>query len=320
MNGCPPTYLASLMNADNLWPARLLVLAAAVLWSLSGVVLKSPVFEGLPAESRGPVSAGLRAFFAALVLLPTVRPAAIRWHPGLIPMTVSFAAMCVLFISAMMQTTAAATIFLQYTSVIWACLLAWLFLKERPGRSDLLTLPCVAVGIGLILANDFGSPLGNLLALGSGVAYAGVVVSLRGLRDQNPYWLSFLNQTVCALVILPWMLLSPIDLTLAQVSLIAFLGAVQLALPYVLFAVGVKRIPAGEASLLLLIEPVLNPVWVLLVWNEPTAWSTWAGGAIILGGLCVRFFVAGGRRRPVPETVAPRLSSDAASRSQPAHP
>ncbi|MGC1273588.1 MAG: DMT family transporter [Planctomycetaceae bacterium] len=309
------------MSAESPWSARLLVISAAVLWSLSGVVLKSPAFADLPAESRGPVVAGLRAVFAALVLLPMVRPRAVRWHRGLIPMTFCFAAMSILFISALMQTTAAATIFLQYTSVVWACLLGWLILKERPGRHDAVALACVAAGIGIILAHDLGSPLGNALALGSGVAYAGVVISLRALRDQDPYWLSFLNQAVCAVIILPWLLFGPLNLTLVQIALIAFLGAVQLALPYVLFAIGIKRVPAGEASLLLLVEPVLNPVWVLLVWGEPTAWTTWAGGAIILGGLCVRLFLAGGgRHRPVAETDAPRPSSDAAPRSLPARP
>ncbi|HEX6986752.1 MAG TPA: EamA family transporter [Planctomycetaceae bacterium] len=308
------------MTAEPLWSARLLVLAAAVLWSLSGVVLKAPAFDGLPADARGPAVAGLRAFFAALVLLPLVRPRHVRWRPGLVPMTLCFAAMSVLFISALMTTTAAATIFLQYTSVLWACLLGWLILKERPGRRDAIALVCVVAGIGIILANDFGSPLGNGLALASGVAYAGVVVSLRALRDEHPVWLSFLNQAVTAAVILPWLLVRPVDLTATQVLLIAFLGAVQLALPYVLFSIGVRRVPAGEASLLLLVEPVLNPVWVLLVWGERPVWTTWLGGAVILGGLALRFAVGAARRpTPAPEP-APIAASASAPRSRPARP
>ena len=279
--------------------ARILVATAALLWSLSGVVLKSPVFESLPPEARGPAIAALRAVFATLVLVPFVWNRPKRWRFGLIPMSLSFAALSVLFISAMLTTTSAATIFLQYTAVLWACLLGWLVLRERPGRADVVALGCVALGFWLILAHASGSLLGNILALASGVAYAGVIVSLRALRDEDPIWLSFVNQLVSAIVLVPWLLLNPIELNATQVSWIAFLGAIQLALPYVLFSIGVQAIPAREASLILLIEPVVNPLWVLLVWGERVPWTTWAGGAIILTGLALRF-VLGGRASPPP--------------------
>lgn len=307
------------MTATNPWPARLLILAAAVLWSLSGVVLKSPVFEDLPKESRGAAIAGVRALFAALTLLPAVRPRRIRWRLGLLPMTLCFSSMSVLFISALMTTTAAATIFLQYTSVIWACLLGWLVLRERPGRSDFVALACVIAGFCIILARDSGSMLGHLLALASGVAYAGVVVSLRALRNEDSVWLSFLNQVVSAAVILPWLVFNPINLTAAQVGLIAFLGAVQLALPYVLFANGVKQISAREASLLLLIEPILNPLWVLLVWGESPGWTTWLGGAVILSGLFLRFALVGRTTSPALAT-APTVVSASVPQAPPAGP
>jgi drug/metabolite transporter (DMT)-like permease len=301
------------------WRSRLLVLLAAVLWSLSGVVLKAPGFESLPLEGRGPAVAGLRALFAALTLLPFVRPRRIRWNLKLIPMVICFAAMSVLFISALMTTTAAATIFLQYTSVVWASLLGWLLLRERPDRSDAVAMICVVIGIVVILAKDPGSPFGNGLALASGVAYAGVVVSLRSLRDQDPIWLSFLNQLVAAVVILPWYLLNPIELAAPQIGWLIFLGAVQLALPYVLFSTGVQQVPAREASVLLLIEPVLNPLWVLLVWGEQAAVTTWIGGGIILAGLVLRFAVAGVRKPPLALEVrsAPASAPMAASASAP---
>ena len=298
------------MSSSTPWRSRFLVLAAAVLWSLSGVVLKAPAFADLPVEGRGPAVAGLRALFAALVLLPFVRPRKIRWRLGLIPMVISFAAMSVLFISALMTTTAAATIFLQYTSVVWASLLGWLLLRERPGRPDAIAICCVVAGIAVILAKDHGSAFGNGLALASGVAYAGVVVSLRALRNEDPIWLSFLNQVVSAAIILPWFLLRPIELSVPQIGWIAFLGAIQLALPYVLFSVGVQQVPAREASILLLIEPVLNPLWVLLVWGEQAAIATWIGGGIILGGLVLRFVVAG-VRQTVPARGVPSVPDSA---------
>lgn len=278
---------------------RLLILLTAVLWSLSGVVLKSPAFEQLPAEARGAALAGLRAAFATLVLLPLVRPRHVRWRPGLVPMTAAFAAMSGLFISAMLATTAAAAVFLQYTSTVWACLLGWLFLKERPGKPDAVALAFVIIGIAVIIAGDWGrdTMTGNVLALASGLCYAGVVVCLRSLRDEDPAWLTFLNHAVSAAVLLPWLLVRPVSLTATHLSLIAFLGVVQMALPYIVFSVGVRTVPAREAALLLLIEPILNPLWVALAWGGPVPTETWVGGAVILSGLAVRFAVTG-RSRP----------------------
>lgn len=309
------------MIAHHASTARILVISAALLWSLSGVVLKSPVFEGLPAESRGPAIAALRAVFAALVLAPFAWKRPKRWRLGLIPMTLCFTAMSVLFISAMMATSSAATIFLQYTSVLWACLLAWWLLRERPGKPDFVALACVFVGFWLILAFDSGSLIGNLLALASGVTYAGVIVSLRALRDEDPIWLSFLNQLVSAIVLVPWFFLYRIELNATQLSLIAFLGAVQLALPYVLFSIGVQAIPAREASLLLLIEPLANPLWVLLVWHEPVVWTTWLAGGIILTGLVLRFALgARAAPRPTSRSIADGESMPVSASARPAPP
>lgn len=298
------------MPGESVWRSRSLVLAAAVLWSLSGVVLKAPAFDGLSPDARGPAVAGLRAVFAAMALLPFLRPSRIRWRPALVPMAFGFSAMSVLFVSALMATTVAAAIFLQYTSVVWACLLGWAVLRERPGRPDAVALAFVALGIGVILYHDRGSPVGNVLALASGVAYAGVVVSLRALRDEDPVWLSFLNQATGAALIVPWMVWIGVELTAAQVALIAFLGVVQLALPYVLFSHGVRHVSAGEASLLLLVEPILNPLWTLLVWGEQAAWTTWTGGVIILGGLVARFAWAAWRPPLPPAELRSAPSSE----------
>lgn len=282
--------------------ARLCVLASALLWSLSGLILKAPVFDSLPPESRGPAVAALRALVAAVVLIPFVwsRPKRLRW--ALVPMSLNFAMLSVLFISAMMATTSAAAIFLQYTAVLWSCLLGWLILCERPGRPDVVALLFVAAGFWVILAPGGGSTIGNLLAIGSGIAYAGVIVSLRALRDEDPIWLSFVNQVVSALVLLPWLYMNPVPITASQFTWIAFLGGFQLALPYVLFSIGVKHVSAREASLLTLIEPVVNPLWVLLAWGENVPAATWAGGGLILTGLFARFVLAG-RASPLPKAV-----------------
>src|SRR5690349_2934623 len=126
------------MNADEssnteliAHPARgrMLLLAAAVLWSTSGLFLKSPPLARIPQFERGPVLACYRALFAAAFLAPFVSRAAIRFRPALVPMSLSFAAMNLLFVTAMTRTTAGAAIFLQYTSTVWAFALGWFFFR-----------------------------------------------------------------------------------------------------------------------------------------------------------------------------------------------
>lgn len=260
--------------------------------------LKSPPLERLPEFERGPVLACYRALFAAAFLAPFVSRDAIRFRPMLVPMSLSFAAMNLLFVTAMTRTTAGAAIFLQYTSTVWAFGLGWLFFHERIDRKSLATLACVVAGIVCIVAGETSSAhfIGNLIALASGLSYAGVIVSLRALRGENAAWLIALNHLVSGLVLLPWVLTLDVSLDAAQWSLVALLGIVQMALPYVLFARGVRTVSAQDAALLTLIEPVLNPVWVWLFWRERVEYATWIGGALILGGLALRYLQPAGRR------------------------
>jgi drug/metabolite transporter (DMT)-like permease len=276
-------------DAQHRWRAHALLLTAAVLWSLSGVAVKSPVL----ADLSGAVIAGYRALFAGLSLLPLVRPGAVRWRFGLVPMVLCFALMNVTFITAMTRTTAAAAIFLQYTATLWAFLMGVLIFREPVERSNVIAMLFGLAGIGLIVANDWSGDrsLGNGLALLSGCTYAGVLVCLQYLRDEQPAWLVALNHFAGGLVLLPWVWRDAFQLTPAQWLLIAGLGAVQMALPYVLFAISVRQVSAQEAALVLLLEPLLNPLWVWLCWGESAGWATLAGGALIVSGLLVRYLL-----------------------------
>jgi drug/metabolite transporter (DMT)-like permease len=272
----------------------LLLIAAALLWSTSGVVLKSPPLQRLPLEMRGPILACYRAAFALVFLLPFVRWKRIRWRPALLPMAFCFGVMNLLYITALTRTTAAAAIFLQYTASIWAFVFGWLFLKERIDRGNLLALLLAVAGIGWIVAGDWGGPntAGNLMALGAGLSYAGVILCLRQLRDEDSAWLIFLDHVVSVAILLPWVVVAGrVEIDAVQWSLIAALGITSMALPYVVFARGIRHVPTQEAGLLLLLEPILNPVWVALAWGEENPVEVWIGGGLILSGLAIRYLL-----------------------------
>lgn len=270
---------------------RWLLLTAALLWSLGGLLVKCPPMQTIPLEVRGPLLACYRALFAAACIAPFVDWKKVRWHPALVGMTLSYAVMNVLYVSALTRTSAAAAIFLQYTSTAWAFVLGAIFLQERSDRGSRVALVFALSGIVWIIAAEWqgAHATGNLLALGSGMAYAGVVIGLRALRALDSAFLVLANNVVAGLVLLPWALSVDVSLDAVQWSVVAALGVLQMGVPYLLFARGLRSVKASEAALLTLIEAVLNPVWVWLLWGEVAPLSTWAGGTLILAGLVVRY-------------------------------
>ncbi|MGE5195528.1 MAG: DMT family transporter [Deltaproteobacteria bacterium] len=272
---------------------RLLLLAAAALWSTSGLLMKSPPLEAIPIGERGPLIACFRALFAGLCLIPFVNWRRARFTRQMLPMVIAFAAMNFLFVAAMTRATAAAAIFLQYTGIGWAFLFGVLFLKESVTRENLAALAFGLAGIAWIVGGEWHGTqfVGTVLALGSGLAYGAVVASLRALREEDSAWLVVLNHLVSAAVLLPWVLTRGLIPSGTQWAVIAILGAFQMGLPYVLFARGMAGVPAQEAGLITLLEAILNPFWVWLFWGEDVATSTWVGGGLILTGLLLRYLV-----------------------------
>jgi drug/metabolite transporter (DMT)-like permease len=287
---------ASTVAADRppptLWQARLLILAAATLWSTSGFFAKAPYFDGWP----GAALAFWRAVFAAIILWPLVRRP--EWTWKLVPMTLLFAAMNYSYLTAMAEGTAANAIWLQCTAPAWVLVIGVVVFKERAIPRDWLLLAFAAAGVGtMIYYESRGASLSAVWwGLISGMAYAGVVLSMRHLRAHDPAWLAATNHTVTVLLLAPFALIpasigapaAPFPTGIHWPLLVAF-GFFQMGLPYILLARGLQRIPGHEATGIGLIEPILVPLWTLLAWNERPQWWTLAGGGLILAGLAIRY-------------------------------
>ena len=205
---------------------------------------------------------------------------------------VAYAATLVLFVAGNKLTTSANTIFLQSTAPLYLLLLGPWLLAERARRSDLLVLAVAACGLALFLVQaepvqrTAPDPVqGNLCALGSGVCWAFTLVGLRWLSS-GPTGGSaesavVLGNVFAFLACAPWTFpirgVRPLD-----GLLIAYLGVFQIGLAYALLVRGMRNARALEASLLLLLEPALNPIWTWLVHREtPSSWAL-AGGALVL--------------------------------------
>jgi drug/metabolite transporter (DMT)-like permease len=288
---------------------RLLILVAAVMWSTSGFFAKAPLFVDWPLESgdlpvRGPLLAFWRAVFAALVLIPFVRRP--RWTWKLVPMVLAYAAMNYTFLNAMTLTTEANAIWLQHTAPVWVFLVGVLAFHEPVHRRDRWLLVCCVAGVGLILAYEVRgqSAAGVINGLLSGVTYAAIVLSLRHLRGEDGAWLVLLNNLVTAVLFLPFVLSFGIWPTTKQTVYLAAFGMFQMGLPYLLFARGVRRVTGHEAAGIVLLEPILVPVWVFIAWRhaptyQPPQWWTLVGGGFILLGLALRYVGAAKQRKEI---------------------
>jgi DME family drug/metabolite transporter len=266
--------------------ARLQLLGAAVLFSTGGAAIKAAEFDGWQIAS-------FRSGIAAVALW-LMTPAARRgWTLQAALVGVAYAGCLTLFVLANRLTTAANTIFLQSTAPLYILFLGPWLLKESIRRQDIGFMLAVALGLALFFvgvqrpaATAPDPARGNLLALASGLCWALAVCGLRWLSVDgtrgSPVAAVISGNLTAFLVSLP-MALPVGSHGLADWAIVGYLGVFQIALAYVFVTNAIQLIPALEASVILLLEPVLNPIWAWLIQREtPGAWAL-LGGAIILG-------------------------------------
>jgi drug/metabolite transporter (DMT)-like permease len=289
--------------------ARLRIVLAALLFSTGGAAIKFSSFTSWQVASfRSAVAA-----IALLVLLPHARR---RWDWRIATVGAIYGVTMILFVTANKLTTAANAIFLQSTSPLYLLLLGPWLLREPVARRDLIFLVLVALGLGMFFLGEpppaLSAPrpfLGNLLALASGLAWALSVAGLRWLARSEHGDAS--GATVVAGNVIACLVCLPMALPVGAAAptdwlLILYLGIFQIGLAYVFLTAAMLSTPALEASLLLLVEPVFNPLWAWLVQRErPGQWAL-AGGALILSATALKTWLDARRG----EDVAPSPFAD----------
>lgn len=273
-----------LASLGPLASGRIMVFLAAAMWSTNGVFIKE-----IDADAESITF--FRCFFAAIFLLPLVR---FRNAPKPFDLTVGvvfFALLLWLFVSSTKETTAANAIFLQYTAPFYVIALAPLLLRERLRGIDLAALAVCLGGVAVLFGGNAGSGdlTGMLMGLGSGLFFGLFMMWLRRMKYADSVLVTFLHSAAVALLfaLVPgvW------DISGRDALLLALMASVQFAIPYTLFTRGVRDVPSAEASLIALVEPVLNPVWVVAIHGESPTVATVVGGAVILAGLALRYTV-----------------------------
>lgn len=213
-------------------------------------------------------------------------------HPLRFNRYIALGAVCVsgtniLFCIANKMTTAANAIVLQFTAPIFVLLLSMAIWKKKPKKLDIITCAIVLAGVVCFFLDslEMGGMLGNVLALISGLTYAGVFL-LNEMPDSDPICSVFWGDVISVLTGLPFLLRETAFTPTALTSLV-ILGAFQVGLAYILICIGLKTTPPVTASLISGIEPVLNPILVAVFYHETIGTMALLGAVIVIGSVVV---------------------------------
>ena len=278
------------------------ILITVVLWSTSGVLIKLLPWNALAIS-------GVRSGITALVIWAYLRHPKFTWSGPQVGGAVTLALTQMLFIAATQMTTAANAIFLQYSAPVFVALFGSWYLGERARPSDWLAMGAILAGMALFLADGFttGGLLGSVMAIISGVTMAWMILFIRKQKDGSPAETALLGNMLGAVVGLPFAVLAIVDgppLGTQGIYIMLFLGIFQLGIPYILYVQASRVLDAVESTLLLTLEPILNPIWVFLVIGESPSHLAVLGGSIVLATVLFLAFQTAKRRQPIPHAAA----------------
>lgn len=259
--------------------AVLFLMIAAILWSTGGLLIKWVTWHPI-------AIAGIRSGISSIVMLAYFL---LRYKQSLkkpdkyvVLAALNYAALVMLFVTANKLTTSANAILLQFTAPAWVLVFGVLFFKERFSKKDIIVVGVVFIGMLLFFIGDIdgGGLFGNILAIFSGISMALMIISLKKVLRHKPIEIIIWGNIFTFILAIPFY--GNLDFTGTNITGILLLGIFQLGLSYIFFTTAISHVTALEGILIPVIEPLLNPIWVLLGTGErPTLYAI-IGGVIVL--------------------------------------
>ena len=260
----------------------LVTIIAAIIWSTGGLLVKLISLDAFTILFY-------RSLYAGLFFLVAFRKDALQFDRRAFLVSLFYAPLLICFVTATKMTTAANAIFLQYISPAVVLILEPRILKTKIEKYNILTVIICILGLSFFLLDHEGNHnwWGDGIALLSGIFSACLILSLKMSNQRQQMSGILLGNIWVVLVTMPWFIKS-MPPTVNENLMLAFLGIIQIGLGYALFTYGQRRIPAIESSLIAMMEPIFNPIWVMIGYHEfPSVWSL-IGGGIIISALSMR--------------------------------
>ena len=256
------------------------VLAASLCFSTGGLLMK--LIPWNPLAING-VRNAIAAVVIGLYILATHHK--LKFNPTVLAGAISMAGVTTLYAIANKLTTAGNTIILQYTAPIWIVILMFLFFGQKPDKTALISILIVFAGILCFFFEGLstGKWLGDLLALLSGIFYAGVFM-LNSFEKGDALSSVFFGQLACGVFLSP-LAIKETDFSAPVLLAVFLLGAVQVGLAYIFFTTGTKYTDPVTASIINALEPILNPVLVAVFYGEMLGKWSMAGAMIVICGI-----------------------------------
>lgn len=262
-------------NKSYIYP--LLNLMCAVFFSLGGTLIKLVPWEAMS------ISAG-RAMIAAVMLLIYMR---LRRHRIVLNKAViiggcAIGLSSILYVVSNKLTTAANAILIQYTAPVFIIFYIWLLFKEKPTKLDIAATVIISLGeiCFFIDSLSVGGMLGNVLALIGGAIYA-VVFMMKRFDGADTLSSVLIGCLICSVAGFPW-LISETEFTPVSIGGILAIGIVQYGLGYICMAEGLMGTPPLTASLISMVEPIINPILAALVLGELLTPMALVGASIVI--------------------------------------
>ena len=259
------------------------MVVTSVCWSLSGLFIKLIDWHPI-------TIAGARSLIATLFILAVVRRPKLSFDKNQIVAAISYSCTMLLFVYANKNTTSANAILLQYGSPVYVMLLSGIMLKEKPLPEQIGALIAIVIGMCLFFADSLslGHLNGDIAAVLAGMTFAIHTLFMRRQKEGSPIESLLISHGMTAIIsLLISIFLPPPIISKRSVAAIFGLGIVQIGFAAVFFSYAIKRISAIQSSLISIIEPALNPVWVYLAIGEKPSRLAILGGVIIISAVVI---------------------------------
>ncbi|GMO28474.1 MAG: hypothetical protein Pg6A_16380 [Termitinemataceae bacterium] len=263
------------------------MLLCVICWSTSGLFIKLIDWHPMVIScARSAVASVFMVLISGRTMFSVINSAGVKFSTGRIFFTAAFfsAAAKILYVSANKLTTPENAIFLQHSAPVWTALASGIFIGEKPGVKHWISTALVIVGTSFFFVSSLSSGhiAGDTIAVLAGFCFALSIIFLRALKNSVPALALFFSHIISVAAGLPFLFIYPAAITTVSLFAVLFLGIVQIGTASLLYAYAIKHISAVNAALISQIEPVLNPIWIILFTSQIPPFLPLAGGAIII--------------------------------------